>query len=46
MTKAELTAKRLGLDVEDICTKCHEDEEYDFGLCIGCVEESLEDGEW
>ena len=24
-----------------ICSNCREDEEYDFGLCIACVEEAF-----
>lgn len=25
----------------DMCSNCFEDEEYDFGLCIACVEEAF-----
>ena len=28
-------------DDEDVCSNCFEDEVYDFGLCITCVEEAL-----
>ena len=29
-------------DIE-MCSNCFEDEEYDFGLCVACVEELLEE---
>lgn len=30
-------------DEDDIemCSNCFEDEEYDFGLCVACVEEAM-----
>jgi hypothetical protein len=31
------------LDDEDICSNCFEDEVYDFGLCVDCVETALEE---
>ena len=30
-------------DELDMCQKCFDDEEYDFGLCVACLEEKLED---
>lgn len=36
-------AESIGLDADEICDKCHDDEKYDDTLCIGCIEEELED---
>jgi hypothetical protein len=38
-------AESIGLEADDICIKCNDDEVYDTDLCIGCLEESLEDEE-
>lgn len=29
----------------EMCSNCGEDEEYDFGLCVSCVEEALDEME-
>lgn len=29
------------LEDDEICSNCFDDEIYDFGLCITCVEEAL-----
>lgn len=31
-------------DIE-MCSECFDDEEYDFGLCVNCLEISLEKSE-
>ena len=31
------------LDDIEMCSNCFEDEEYDFGLCVACAEEALEE---
>lgn len=36
-------AQAIGLDTEDICDTCHDDEKYDDYQCIGCIEEEAED---
>lgn len=30
-------------DEIEMCSDCLEDEEYDYGLCIGCYEATLEE---
>lgn len=31
------------IDDIEVCSNCFDDEEYDFGLCVACVEELLEE---
>lgn len=31
------------LDDIEMCSNCFEDEEYDFGLCVACVELAMEE---
>lgn len=38
-------AQAIGLDTEDICDTCHDDEKYDDYQCIGCIEEEQEEDE-
>lgn len=45
LQQKQRVAEKLGLEVEDLCTKCEADEEYDFGLCITCAEEAIDDEE-
>lgn len=48
MTEAQKLAMavRLDVDVEDLCMKCFEDEQYDtlddLEVCVACLEEGLE----
>jgi hypothetical protein len=30
-------------DEIEMCSNCFEDEEYDFGLCVACVELAMEE---
>ena len=36
-------AEAIGVDEEDICERCNDDEKYGETLCISCLEEELED---
>jgi hypothetical protein len=38
-------AESIGLEADDICDTCHDDEKYDDYQCIGCIEEELEEEE-
>ena len=38
-------AEAIGVDEEDICEKCNDDEKYADKLCIACLEEELEEDE-
>ncbi len=40
-----LVAESIGVDVEDLCSKCGEDEIYDGVMCIGCLEGGLYEDE-
>jgi hypothetical protein len=31
------------LDEIEMCSNCFDEEEYDFGLCVACVEEAMEE---
>jgi hypothetical protein len=42
MKTKEQIAEDLGVDVEDLCVKCGEDEIYNSEICIGCLEGQLE----
>ena len=45
MSQKEKIAEELGVDVEDLCVKCGEDEIFGETLCVGCLEEENEDEE-
>jgi hypothetical protein len=30
-------------DEIEMCSNCFDEEEYDFGLCVACVEEAMEE---
>lgn len=37
--KLQKTAEELGLEIEDICNNCGEDEIFNEELCVTCEEE-------
>ena len=41
LKEKELIAEDLGVEIEDLCVKCEEDEIYGSEICIGCLEEEL-----
>jgi hypothetical protein len=41
LKEKELIAEHLGVEIEDLCTNCEEDEIHDSEICIGCLEEEL-----
>ena len=42
----EIIAEDLGVEIEDLCVKCGEDEIYNSEICIGCLEGELEEDDF